>query len=274
MHQWNKSALSLLIMFVVTGSSEAIDLAKIDRTIKKEPAYPSKPTYCLLVFGSAPSQRIWLVVAGDSVYLDRNANGDLTDTRKKFGFPHEEFGHAYLRGHRVARLGDIEMGPLKHKNLTLTQSELRPDFVPAGFLGLPLKALLPGAAGVKIYSLSLDVEMHLHSPDGVPVSGRFPMEAGLDDRGFLTFAERPGDAPVIAFTQEFQIGPYGQPVLEVGKETELPAQVGTRGLGPGTFAAIPFAAISADVHPVARIEFPRRQGGSPIAIDASLKERC
>src|SRR5262249_26078015 len=155
--------------FVVTRSTMAADLTKIDRTIKKEPAYAAKPAYCLLVFGGMAQERIWLVVAGDNVYLDRNANGDLTERAKKFALSPEDGGHAHLRGNRFARLGDIEMGRLKHRNLTLTQSELRPDFVPAGFLGLPLKPLLPRAAGVKVYSISLGVEMHLQSPDGVPV---------------------------------------------------------------------------------------------------------
>src|SRR5215510_2344046 len=56
-----------------------IDLTKVDRTIAKEPAYKTKPKYCLLVFGPKAKTRVWLVLDGDVLYVDRNGNGDLTD---------------------------------------------------------------------------------------------------------------------------------------------------------------------------------------------------
>ena len=56
-----------------------IDLTKVDRTIAKEPAYKTKPRYCLLVFGPEAKTRVWLVLDDDVLYVDRNGNGDLTD---------------------------------------------------------------------------------------------------------------------------------------------------------------------------------------------------
>src|SRR4029077_10756985 len=57
-----------------------VDLTKIDRTIKKEPAYQTKtPKYCLLVFGPEAKTRVWLVQDGDKLYVDRNGNGDLIE---------------------------------------------------------------------------------------------------------------------------------------------------------------------------------------------------
>ena len=59
---------------------KGVDLKKIDRTIVKEPVYRSKtPKYCLVVFGPEARVRMWLVTDGDRLYVDRNANGDLTD---------------------------------------------------------------------------------------------------------------------------------------------------------------------------------------------------
>jgi hypothetical protein len=44
----------------------AADLAKVDRSIKKEPAYQSKsPKYCLVVIGPEAKTRIWLVRGPD-----------------------------------------------------------------------------------------------------------------------------------------------------------------------------------------------------------------
>src|SRR5262249_34534057 len=59
--------------------SATIEPSKIDRTIGKEPAYKSKPQYCLVVFGPEAKTRVWLVLDGDILYVDRNGNGDLTD---------------------------------------------------------------------------------------------------------------------------------------------------------------------------------------------------
>jgi hypothetical protein len=75
--------LSLISTLVVVGNTAATawdaDLTKIDRTIAKEPAYESKPQYCLLVFGPEAKTRVWLVRDGDVLYVDRNGNGDLTE---------------------------------------------------------------------------------------------------------------------------------------------------------------------------------------------------
>jgi hypothetical protein len=54
----------------------AVDLSKIDRTIGKEPAYQTKPKYCLVVFGPEAKTRVWLVLDGDVLFVDRD--GDLT----------------------------------------------------------------------------------------------------------------------------------------------------------------------------------------------------
>src|SRR2546430_659994 len=62
-----------------TTLAPAGDLAKIDRTLGKEPAYQSKPRYCLLVFGPEARFRVWLAFDGDTVYVDRNGNGDLAE---------------------------------------------------------------------------------------------------------------------------------------------------------------------------------------------------
>ncbi len=52
--------------------------------IVKEPAYQTKaPKYGLLRFGPKGEDRVWLVLDGDTLYVDRNGNGDLTEPAKK-----------------------------------------------------------------------------------------------------------------------------------------------------------------------------------------------
>jgi hypothetical protein len=63
-----------------------IDLTKVERAIRKEPPYKTKsPRYCLLVFGPKADYRVWLVLDGDTLFVDRNGNGDLTEAGKSTG---------------------------------------------------------------------------------------------------------------------------------------------------------------------------------------------
>jgi hypothetical protein len=45
----------------------------------KEPRYRNEPRYALLVFGPRREQRVWMVLDGRTLYVDRNGNGDLTE---------------------------------------------------------------------------------------------------------------------------------------------------------------------------------------------------
>ena len=68
------------LMEACTAAQRPADLAKIERSIAREPAYQSRtPKYCLLVFGPEAKTHIWLVLDGDKLYVDKNGNGDLTD---------------------------------------------------------------------------------------------------------------------------------------------------------------------------------------------------
>ena len=46
---------------------------------KKEPKYQHEPKYALLAFGPQRAHRVWLVLDGATLYVDRNGNGDLTE---------------------------------------------------------------------------------------------------------------------------------------------------------------------------------------------------
>ena len=63
--------------------TKAADLSKIDRTIKKEPAYKGKPKYGLLVFGREAKTKLWIILDGTDLYVDKNGDGVLT-TEERF----------------------------------------------------------------------------------------------------------------------------------------------------------------------------------------------
>jgi hypothetical protein len=74
-----RGVLSLLTFLCLAAPSPAADLGKVDRSLKREPAYKGQPKYCLLVFGPEAKARVWLVLDGDTLYVDKNGNGDLTE---------------------------------------------------------------------------------------------------------------------------------------------------------------------------------------------------
>jgi hypothetical protein len=73
-----------LLALVFCSSARAVDYSQVDRTIAKEPAYQSPPKYALLLFGKEAKLRIWVVLDGQTLYLARNADGDLTGNQKRF----------------------------------------------------------------------------------------------------------------------------------------------------------------------------------------------
>lgn len=69
---------SIALIICLGATARGTPLEKIDRAIQKQPAYKSSPRYCLLVFGPEADARVWLVIDGKTLYIDRNADGDLT----------------------------------------------------------------------------------------------------------------------------------------------------------------------------------------------------
>jgi hypothetical protein len=93
--------LGLVSLLIVVSGLWAEDLRKIDRSLAREPAYRSKPQYCLLVFGPEAKIRVWIVLDGDVAYIDRNANGDLTENGNRLEVKRENAKD------RVTSLGTI-----------------------------------------------------------------------------------------------------------------------------------------------------------------------
>jgi hypothetical protein len=54
-------------------------VSRFDRTIIKEPTYQSTPKYCLIALGNNSDVKVWMVEDGKRLFVDKNANGDLTD---------------------------------------------------------------------------------------------------------------------------------------------------------------------------------------------------
>lgn len=258
---------SLAALLLTTGAAAAVDLSQCRRSPVKEPAYRSRPKYCLLVFGPEAKTRVWLVQDGAALYVDRKGDGDLTAAGNKVVAENpENVGGIYL-----FHVGDIPDGARLHKKLELFVANIDrlADQVDA------IQSLLqknPSALG---YTVSVQVEMP--GRKGTGIGDRVEQRAGLFDvHGVLQFAERPADAPVLHFGGPWQVALFGQQTLRVGREADILLGVSSPGVGPGSTTWIDYeGVIPPDKYPTLDILYAaRRTVDAPLHEHYELKKRC
>jgi hypothetical protein len=262
--------VSLFLAGLLSAQAAAADLSALDRSIRKEPAYAGKPRYCLLVFGPAARERVWLIQDGDTLYVDRNGNGDLAEAGKRV--PAAKDAGPKENGYTF-EAGDLSVGGKVHKGLTVSLTPLKqyadnPDLADVAAIHDALKA----DSAVIVARMSLDVASARFK--GAGIGDRITQLTGLNDlSGVLTFAEKPVDAPVIHFDGPLTITFYGEvPKLRLGRDTDLILTVGTPGRGSGTFAMLAYQdVVPKNVHPKVEIRWP---GDPPAKQMFELKQRC
>ena len=235
----------------------------------KEPKYKGKPTYSVLSFDAEGKERIWMARDGDTLHVDRNGNGDLTDPGEAVVLdttrtPHPEFV-----------VGDLRVGKRIHKGLAVAVSKLADQaghVADRADIGLML-TLNPNAP---VYLIRCEVDR----PDlkGTATGGRVLMVAGfLDLEGPLQFSPKADLAPQVAFGGPLEITVFQKlPRLRTHRSAELPLVVGSAGAGPGTLATLAYeGVIPDDAHPVAEITFrAARAGQPPVKRHFELRQRC
>jgi hypothetical protein len=248
------AGLTMFALFVAEAS--AADLSKVERTIAKEPAYRSKPKYCLLVFGPEAKTRVWLVQDGDSLYVDRNGNGDLTEPGKKVVAEKRDGAE---EGEYTFKVGEVRDGDRLHKGLHVLVMGV--DHM--ADQDENIKAFLRKKPKGRAYYLLIDMEMP--GWKGTGTNGRVQQRAFLVDvNGVLQFADKPRDAPIIHFGGPWQIMLFGRHRLTIGREIDLVLGVGTPGIGPGTTAWIDYdGVIPEKVYPTVEISYPPKHPGEP-----------
>jgi hypothetical protein len=264
-----------LMLLGACGSAPAADLAAIDRTIKKEPKYAGQPRYCLLVIGPEAKDRVWLVQDGDTLYVDRNGNGDLTEAGEKVTAKKGAAG----QGEEVFSFeaGELKVGGKTHKALEVLLTPLRT------LAGNPNVMALPQVApAVKKHPsemtgrITLDVECA--SLKGGGVGGRVTYMVGLfDARGVFQLGRKPADAPIVHLDGPLQVTFFGnKPTWTAGRSQDTVLCVGTPGHGPGTFAMLKYeGTVPPGKHPTIDAVFrPKDPDGKAVKKRYVLKERC
>jgi hypothetical protein len=284
---WSRFAC-IWVLLIAPLVADAADLARIDRTIKKEPVYLSKsPQYALLVFGRKAQTRVWVVLdlvaepwekdgSKNALYIDRDGDGDLT-------------------------------GPSEKVTCTMTKHATDVSFSPQPSITysphFDAGDLVERDGKTKHTGLTIDVGSYIQRHRSVSlmvkVNGRYEQFAG---GMLLKFADRPQDAPIIHFNGPltFRLAmetgilhvpihyddkpdpkwydehppKYEEHSLVRGESRVLIAQIGTPGLGRGTFAAVSAGLPPSDLHPAAELELPSAPGEKVDRLKVPLDSRC
>jgi hypothetical protein len=255
--------LTILMAFLVLPPVpvRAADPSKIDRTIAREPAYVSKaPRYCLLAYGPEAKARVWLVLDGEVLHVDRNGNGNLTEDGKRFAGKQTTF---QVSGDDLLGKGpsfDIGEVPAFGKELT---HDLR----------LTLNRKGKGDWVIGRISDGYWTESPGFGNDKKPMRLYHYHQVS---EGFIAFADRPQDAPVVHFGGPLTLalmdwgGDTRNQKLSREKETRLSVMVGTPVAGPNQTAFVRLGRIQTEVV-LADITFPNQDpAGKPIFAKTSL----
>jgi hypothetical protein len=266
----SRSSLTLLACLIGCANAWAADLTKIERFIAKEPRYQTRtPEYCLLVFGPEAKTRVWLVRDGDTLYVDRNGNGDLTEPGEKVAADARQSKpgeNAY-----TFQAGDVRVGKHLHKDLSISMVKLA-DFVDVDEAVKAHVSKNPQARGYMVA-----MEMEIPGLAGKGEGGRVIQQAVFADyNGLLRFAANPFDAPIIHLGGPLQISLAHPQRLQIGRSVDVVLGVGTPGVGPGTMAFVFYdGVIPQSAYPKLEVTYPPvKEGESPFKELYELRARC
>ncbi len=229
--------LATVITVILPPSASALDLTRIERVIVREPDYQTTtPRYALVVLGPEATSRVWLVVDGDHLYVDRNGNGDLTESDE------------LVAGNR-SKDGQVARFHVKGLNAWDGQTA-------------DLRIVLTGETNF-YDALALTL-------DGVPYQS-----VSFDNEGSFRFADSAAQAPIVHFGGPLHMSLRIDQSLRRGTKSSVMTMIGSRGLGDGAFAALDFPRVPEGIHPVADIELPNPvEGAAPIRVRLPLDHRC
>ena len=213
--------------------------AALPAPLLREPSYREAPRYALLLLGAEQPAKVWIVQDGKSLYIDQNANGDLTDDGPPVTATDERkpAGSTWDRNYRLDRLS-LPSGRT-HRAFDLRNWNYGD---PEDQYGL---------------SLSLD--------------GQVPMYAGWN----ALLAKSASEAPVIHFGRSVAPRILRNKTLTIGVQ---PSRFSITFTNPDYSryhdARLSIDALPAGEHPTVRIEWPTAEGAAPVVSEHLLNERC
>ncbi len=236
------------VLSFVAGPAMAFDFGQLDRRIAKESTYQTRSLYGLALIGPDATTRVWMVLDGERLYVDKNANGDLTDDGPPAELAAKNTDPASFPSTDVSADGGRTV--YKFEVTLWNRSSFR-------------RGAAPDAE-------PFNQSVHVTFPDG-----RYYGAWG-DHLKPLVFAAQPQGAPALHFGGSLRMGfEVRRPLERVAGGFKLSACVGTPGSCPGAWVHLLYRTIPKDVHPKAVLEFPPADpGGAPVRVEFVLGQRC
>ncbi len=217
--------------------------AKVSHRIDMEPTYVETPRYALLVLGSDADAQVWMVEDGRKLYVDRNANDDLTDD----GPPLEPTDERQWNGANG-----------RHWDFDYVLDKITP--VQGGeHTGFQLRRWNYGDEADH-YGLS------------IKVGGNVPMYAGWFGTFWADLSEK---APAMHFGGPMEPRMLRFKTFEVGSGVRrLSMAFSNRSGGDGAVTMLAYEALQESTVPMLEIDWPVADGAPPLVEDYPLIERC
>jgi len=257
--------LAMAAPALAVGPAE-VDLARIDRSIVREPRYASAPHYALIVVGPRAEHRCWLVMDGDeTLYFDRNGNGDLTDPEDRIGLDAEATKKIHMGEESThSGMNVFPLGKVAGVELNFNYWVRRRGIVPAD---------------ERLRKIMQEREANDWENGTL---WRFAAK-GSQAQNPVLLAARPADAQVMhlegPLTFALKWG-ESQTLRPWPQTTTFDVNIGTPALPPRNckdpiFSPLTEMEIPGDVHPTAVFEYPPRSPGSgPVVRTVRLDLRC
>jgi hypothetical protein len=248
------------------GEPAAVDLAQIDRSIVKEPRYVGTPHYALIVVGPRAEHRSWLVMDGDeTLYFDRNGNGDLTEPEDHIGLDAEATEKMHVAGESThSGMNVFDLGKVSGVALRFDYWVRNRGFVPAD---------------QRLRKIMQEREANDWENGTL---WRLAAKGGQAQNP-VVLAARPVDAQILHLDGPLTFGlKWGEiQVLQPWPKTTIfDVHIGTPALPPRNcnhrlFSPLTEMEIPRNVHPRATFEFPPKLPGSgPVVRTVELDLRC
>ncbi len=245
------------VLLVLSAASWSADLKKIERRVAKAPRYSAATQYhALLVLGDDASYRVWLVIDGDTLYVDRNGDGDLNGAGERIQGLRSSVKPGLIRETRtwkVASLGKAGRYTNVEVNFRVVNPkyEFDPKWPQIEFLRARMKAIRSGT-----HPNWTKVELKIGGKRRQFCSIRFTTVASTAP---IVHMDGPLTLGIVCSLMDFQFGLGSQ----------LKVAVGTPGLGTGTFSYMRYDELPKEARPFAIVTFP---GLSPKRYD--IKGKC
>lgn len=212
------------------AKDKPIDYAAVERKIVKEPKYTAKPLYALFLLGPSDKFRVWAVLDKskrgisyyDTLFLDVNGNGDLTDPGERFTGKYEPHKKSM-----VIQAGNIRVpgSKLHHSYFTfLTAKDQK-----GAYFSIKWDRKIEVSGGHSL--VGGNYTTYADSAESAPVL--HPTPGGPLGFALLEFG---GDCEEVLTAKKERV--VRIPKLKIGRDTSIRVLIGNPGSGPDTLCAV------------------------------------